>query len=204
MVTLILINVVIMMFWVVLLYLLRENAGKIGYGIVFTGTMLFLVYNSWFTYSVGGENYSDNYGKLGTALTSLTKNAPGYAVSKTKDKTLFRFDTAGISTGDVKRNSSMILHQYSTAYYYSTNGSDYPEFIHDLEFNYGMEQTYNNLDKRAYADALLGVKYMISSAEDKADYKKDLVPYFVGALLLFSICTFVKILQTIGNKINEI
>ena len=52
--------------------------------------------------------------------------------------------------------------------------------------------------------AILGVKYMIGSAEDKAEYKKDMVPYLVGAVLLFSICTFVKILQTLGNQINKI
>lgn len=52
--------------------------------------------------------------------------------------------------------------------------------------------------------AVLGIKYMIGSAEEKAEYKKDMVPYFVGATLLFSICTFVKILQAIGNQINKI
>ena len=52
--------------------------------------------------------------------------------------------------------------------------------------------------------AVLGVKYMIGSAEEKAEYKKDMVPYLVGAVLLFGICTFVKILQLMGQNINKI
>ena len=32
---------------------------------------------------------------------------------------------------------------------------------------------------------VLGIKYMMGSAEEKAEYKKTLVPYLVGALLIF-------------------
>lgn len=52
--------------------------------------------------------------------------------------------------------------------------------------------------------AVLGIKYMIGSVDEKAEYKKDMVPYLVGAFLLFGISTVVKILQAIGNSINEI
>lgn len=52
--------------------------------------------------------------------------------------------------------------------------------------------------------AILGIKYMIGSVEEKAEYKKDLLPYFIGSILLFGICTIVKVLQTIGESINNI
>lgn len=52
--------------------------------------------------------------------------------------------------------------------------------------------------------AILGVKYMLGSVEEKAEYKKDLIPYFIGSILLFGICTIVKILQTLGNSINNL
>ena len=52
--------------------------------------------------------------------------------------------------------------------------------------------------------AILGVKYMLGSVEEKAEYKKDMIPYFVGAVLLFSICTIVKIVKVIGEEINKI
>ena len=32
----------------------------------------------------------------------------------------------------------------------------------------------------------LGIKYMMGSAEEKAEYKKTMIPYVVGAVLLFS------------------
>lgn len=33
---------------------------------------------------------------------------------------------------------------------------------------------------------VLGVKYMMGSAEEKASYKKTMIPYLVGAVLLFA------------------
>ena len=32
---------------------------------------------------------------------------------------------------------------------------------------------------------VLGIKYMMGSAEEKADYKKTMIPYVVGAVILF-------------------
>lgn len=52
--------------------------------------------------------------------------------------------------------------------------------------------------------AILGVKYMLGSLEEKAEYKKDMIPYLVGACLLFGISTIVKVLQQIGESINNI
>ena len=33
---------------------------------------------------------------------------------------------------------------------------------------------------------ILGVKYMMGSADQKAEYRKSMLPYFVGAILLFA------------------
>ena len=33
--------------------------------------------------------------------------------------------------------------------------------------------------------AVLGVKYMMGSAEEKSEYKKSMIPYLVGAVLIF-------------------
>ena len=32
---------------------------------------------------------------------------------------------------------------------------------------------------------VLGIKYMMGSAEEKAEYKKTMIPYLIGAILLF-------------------
>lgn len=47
----------------------------------------------------------------------------------------------------------------------------------------------------------IGVKYMLGSVEEKADYKKTLVPYLIGAILVFGITTIVEILSTIATSI---
>ena len=49
----------------------------------------------------------------------------------------------------------------------------------------------------------MGIKYMLGSVEEKADYKKDMIPYLIGAVLLFAITVIVKVLQQIGQSINE-
>lgn len=36
---------------------------------------------------------------------------------------------------------------------------------------------------------VLGIKYMMGSAEEKASYKKTMVPYIVGAILIFGAAT---------------
>lgn len=51
--------------------------------------------------------------------------------------------------------------------------------------------------------AILGVKYMLGSTEEKAQYKESLLPYVIGSILLFGICSVVKILQEVGIFINS-
>lgn len=42
--------------------------------------------------------------------------------------------------------------------------------------------------------AILGVKYMLGSVEERAEYKKTLMPYFIGATLVFSASTIAEII----------
>lgn len=46
---------------------------------------------------------------------------------------------------------------------------------------------------------VLGVKYMMGSAEEKAEYKKTLLPYFIGAILVFAASTIASIIFSIAN-----
>lgn len=52
--------------------------------------------------------------------------------------------------------------------------------------------------------AVLGIKYIFGSIEEKAEYKKDMIPYLIGVVLLLSITTVVKILISLGTSINNI
>lgn len=37
--------------------------------------------------------------------------------------------------------------------------------------------------------AVLGIKYMMGSSEEKAEYKKSMLPYLIGAILIFAAST---------------
>ena len=40
---------------------------------------------------------------------------------------------------------------------------------------------------------ILGIKYMMGSAEEKAEYKKTMIPYLVGAILIFAASTIANV-----------
>lgn len=41
---------------------------------------------------------------------------------------------------------------------------------------------------------ILGIKYMMGSAEEKAEYKKTMMPYIVGAALIFAASAFAQVI----------
>ena len=42
--------------------------------------------------------------------------------------------------------------------------------------------------------AVIGIKYMLGSAGERAEYKKTLLPYLIGAALTFGASTFAQII----------
>ena len=49
---------------------------------------------------------------------------------------------------------------------------------------------------------VLGIKYMMGSAEEKAEYKKTMIPYLVGAILIFASTTIANVVYNIANSFN--
>lgn len=41
---------------------------------------------------------------------------------------------------------------------------------------------------------IIGIKYMMGSAEEKAEYKKTMIPYIVGAALIFTAAVFANVI----------
>lgn len=41
---------------------------------------------------------------------------------------------------------------------------------------------------------IIGIKYMMGSAEEKAEYKKTMIPYIVGAALIFTASIFANVI----------
>ena len=49
---------------------------------------------------------------------------------------------------------------------------------------------------------VLGIKYMMGSAEEKAEYKKTMMPYIIGAALIFAASAFAGILYNFLSNIS--
>ncbi len=50
--------------------------------------------------------------------------------------------------------------------------------------------------------AVLGIKYMMGSAEEKAEYKKSLVPLLVGAILVFGAAFIAKVIVGLAQSFS--
>ena len=48
---------------------------------------------------------------------------------------------------------------------------------------------------------VIGIKYMLGSAEERADYKKTLLPYFIGAILVFAASSIAGIVYNFATSL---
>lgn len=49
---------------------------------------------------------------------------------------------------------------------------------------------------------VLGIKYMVGSAEEKAEYKKTMMPYVIGAFMIFGATTIVNVVYSVISGAN--
>lgn len=49
--------------------------------------------------------------------------------------------------------------------------------------------------------SIIGIKYMLGSVEEKAQYKKTLFPYLIGAIMVFGITTVIQIISAVAGNI---
>lgn len=47
---------------------------------------------------------------------------------------------------------------------------------------------------------LMGIKYMVGSVEEKAEYKKTMIPYLIGIVLLFAGVNIVAMVYDVVQK----
>ncbi len=50
---------------------------------------------------------------------------------------------------------------------------------------------------------VLGIKYMMGSAEEKAEYKKTLMPYIIGAAFVFAASALAGIIYGFANNLGQ-
>ena len=49
---------------------------------------------------------------------------------------------------------------------------------------------------------IIGIKYMMGSAEEKAEYKKTMIPYLVGAILIFAASALAQVVYQFVTGIS--
>ena len=49
---------------------------------------------------------------------------------------------------------------------------------------------------------ILGIKYMIGSASEKAEYKKTMIPYLVGAILVFGASSIAQVIINVTSGLT--
>ena len=49
---------------------------------------------------------------------------------------------------------------------------------------------------------IMGIKYMAGSVEEKADYKKTMIPYLIGVFIFFSLSQIIPMLIEFGSSLN--
>ena len=50
---------------------------------------------------------------------------------------------------------------------------------------------------------ILGIKYMMGSAQEKAEYKKTMIPYIIGVVFIVAISTILPIIAKIVESLNK-
>ena len=75
---------------------------------------------------------------------------------------------------------------------YKGKGEDAPQFIEKVNI-------YNILLTLGIAVAvisgiIIGIKYMLGSVEERADYKKTMIPYLIGAFMVFTVSLIPQII----------
>jgi len=51
---------------------------------------------------------------------------------------------------------------------------------------------------------VLGIKYMMGSAEEKAEYKKTMIPYIIGAVLIFAASNVAGMIYDWANTFGKV
>ena len=49
---------------------------------------------------------------------------------------------------------------------------------------------------------VIGIKYMMGSASEKAEYKKTMIPYIVGAVLIFAGTSLVRVIYSLSSSVS--
>lgn len=117
--------------------------------------------NNLYLCSTSEVNYVSRFADAGTGINLIKYDAPGAILDEVENSSKYRYDTAAISTKNIRYNSAMLLNKNSTSFYFNCTDPLVVQFNKNLYLNSTMEWRYLNMDSRSYLDAFLGAKYCI-------------------------------------------
>ena len=94
------------------------------------------------------------------------------------------FDTTGL--GDLEK--------------YAQSGDESVEFKNMVNRMITFIQIIGSITS-VVAIIVIGIKYMLGGLEEKAEYKKTMIPYIIGAVLLFAITNITKIVYDVAKDV---
>lgn len=50
---------------------------------------------------------------------------------------------------------------------------------------------------------IIGIKYMMGSASEKAEYKKTMIPYLVGAIIIFGAAAITQVVVNLATSVTN-
>lgn len=49
---------------------------------------------------------------------------------------------------------------------------------------------------------VMGIKYMVGSIEEKADYKKTMIPYLIGVVMFFALTQLLVVVEKVSEVLK--
>ncbi|MFR5683705.1 MAG: pilin [Clostridia bacterium] len=84
----------------------------------------------------------------------------------------------------------------------STNTGSSSQLVKQGNVIIGLIQTVGSIISVATL-ITIGIKYTIAGVEQKAEYKKTMIPYIIGAVLLFASANIVSFIYDLGTQLNS-
>ena len=120
---------------------------------------------------------------------------------KTNKKTLFNITSVLLMT-------LLLIYLFTTniyasitpSYYKPTSGGGSQKLFSKAGEVLGAVQLIGSIVS-AVTLAIIGIKYVVGSVEEKAEYKKTLLPYIIGAALVFAAATIASVVFNFASSI---
>ena len=140
-----------------------------------------------------------NGASTSTAIDSAVSDV-STEVEEKKNVTLKKFATV---SGESRQSTPFYDVFQDPSRYNPTDQTDKaPEVAKAVSTVMGVVQTIG-IVTAIIVSAVLGIKYIIGSMEERAQYKENLVPYILGIVILVGVPTIVRILYNFGMNVNN-